>query len=741
MSAFLLRLLKSRCILSAAIVLLGNEVNSIADDKEPDRWAVLIGINDYAHARDLRYCLADQMALKEELIRAGFDDRQVTLLHDDAKDKPLLPFKSNIEKQIELVCKLADKGDLVLLSFSGHGIHIGKTSYLCPTDASPDDTSSLISMEWIYDQLKKSKAGLRLVIIDACRNVPVESSRTRDFTAKDVEENSREFVKSAIQVPNGIMLLNSCSEGEKSAEDEQFEHGVFMYFVLQGMKGRADRDNDGQISLGELTGFTSKETRLHVAKRFGDAQVPKLQGNLEGSVLDFSIATPLKPKVAESAPARTIPMRPEPINPAPMKPKPKPSTDASKVDLASNGGDWPQWRGPNRDGRSLESIQNDNWEDHPPQLLWNIDGMGQGYATVSISADCIFTVGTFEDGERLLCLDATSGKKLWSCLLGGIKTSDLPQRGGSRGAPAVDDELVFVITFHGALHCVNRKTGDLIWKRDFAEEWQGSLMGGFGYAESPLVDGDRVICTPGGRDAMMVALNKSNGDEIWRCKVPEFEGAGKKTGAGYSSIVVSNGGGRKQYVQLTGVGLIGVDANDGQFLWGNGRIADSPWNISTPLAIDNFVLASTAPGGTVLLELKENGNQIFATEKYYLDQKTFVDRLGGMIRNGDYVYASHGMSGCFPVCLKWKTGEVVWKERSGSGGEPATVAGVGDHLLVRSRSGIELLEANPNEYRRLGLLEPETSGADEFAHPVVSNARLYVRTQENLMCYRLTDSD
>ncbi len=278
-------------MLLALVVAISAPVSRADDKSDAERWAVLIGINDYAHARDLKYCLADQRGLKAELVRSGFDERQVILLEDDAKEKQFLPFRSNIEKQIELVCKLAKPGDMVLLSFSGHGLHIGKTSYLCPTDAKLDDPASLISMDWVYEKLQKCRADLRLVMVDACRNVPPEEGGKRSFTDAELEDHSRAFVKATERLPEGIMLLNSCAEGEFSQEDEKFGHGVFMHFVLEGLRGQADANKNGHVTLGELTSFASRETKLHVARKFADSQRPKLKGNLTVDVLDFDLST------------------------------------------------------------------------------------------------------------------------------------------------------------------------------------------------------------------------------------------------------------------------------------------------------------------------------------------------------------------------------------------------------------------------------------------------------------------
>lgn len=261
-----------------------------AEKKQPERWAVLIGVDQYSYAKSLQYCGADMRSLKSELLHAGFDERQVVLLDDKAKDSKLLPIRSSIKKQIELTCANAEEGDFVLIAFSGHGVLLNKTSYLCPTDAKVDDVESLISLEWVYDQLQKSQADLRLVLVDACRNIPPELNQKRDFSEAERKESTRAFVKQAERLPEGVLLLNSCSEGEFAAEDKEFGHGVFMHFLLEGIRGKADRDRDKFVTLNELILFTSKETKLHVGTKYGDSQRPKLKGNLTGDALAYPVA-------------------------------------------------------------------------------------------------------------------------------------------------------------------------------------------------------------------------------------------------------------------------------------------------------------------------------------------------------------------------------------------------------------------------------------------------------------------
>ncbi|MFN0196589.1 MAG: SUMF1/EgtB/PvdO family nonheme iron enzyme [Planctomycetaceae bacterium] len=257
---------------------------------DPQRWALLIGVNQYDYARELKYCVADQESLSKSLIKAGFPDRQVTLMTDEAKEPRLRPSKGNIKKQVELLCQLAERGDLVFIAFSGHGVHLEKTSYLCPTDAQLDDTESLISLEWIYEQLGESAAELRLVMVDACRNVPPEPEGRRAATDKELKASARAFVAKAQEVPEGILLLNSCTEGEFAQEHTDLGHGVFTHFLLQGLEGKADKDQNKRITLSELFTYASKETTFYVRDKFADSQRPKLKGNLAVDVLDYEVA-------------------------------------------------------------------------------------------------------------------------------------------------------------------------------------------------------------------------------------------------------------------------------------------------------------------------------------------------------------------------------------------------------------------------------------------------------------------
>ena len=423
--------------------------------------------------------------------------------------------------------------------------------------------------------------------------------------------------------------------------------------------------------------------------------------------------------------------------------------------------DWPQWRGPNRDGRSSEPGLQQNWDTNAPRLLWMVDGVGQGYASVAVVDGTLFTTGNQleaspaatpkSDSRRrnrpgpagsqgVVALNAKTGERLWSTpLTKGGPDHNYP---GARCTPTVDGELLYVVTSDGSIACLQKSDGALVWQRDFQDDWNGKMMSGWGYSESPLVDGDTVLCTPGGRDAMVVKLNKLTGEEIWRSAAPKGEGG--KDGAGYSSIVISNAGGVKQYVQIVGRGLIGIRAEDGQLLWSYDRIANGTANIPTPIPVEDYVFASTGyRTGACLLKLtadKQGG--VDAEEIYFLEGDVFQNHHGGMVRFDDYVYAGHQHGQGFPTCLNWRTGEIVWggKQR-GPGSGSAAVTAVGNQLLFRYQDGtMALIEATPDEYRLLGTFTPEYQEDKTWSHPVVVDGLLYLREQDKLMCYDVRDS-
>jgi outer membrane protein assembly factor BamB len=396
--------------------------------------------------------------------------------------------------------------------------------------------------------------------------------------------------------------------------------------------------------------------------------------------------------------------------------------------------DWPQWRGPNRDGIAAnESIRTD-WDANPPKLLWMKDGMGEGYASLAVTAGGVFTTGNRDGAQHVICANATTGSIVWTTPI----TDKQPKHGyeGSRCTPTIDGDRLYAVSSDGKIACLKTSDGSIVWSQAFSQ-WGGKMMSGWGFSESPLVDGDWVLCTPGGKDAMIVALNKLDGSLVWKSAMPNIGEAGKD-GAGYSSIVVSNGAGVKQYVTTVGRGTIGVRAADGTFLWGYNRVANGTANIPTPIVDGDYVFASTGYGtGAMLVKLVAAGDEVQAQEQYFLDPKDFQNHHGGMIHLGDHIYAGHQHNKGFPICIEMKSGQTVWGGKTRpEGNGSAAVTCVGKQLLFRYQDGtIALIEATPKEYVLHGKFRPEHQERESWSHPVVVGGKLYLREQDKLMCY------
>lgn len=410
---------------------------------------------------------------------------------------------------------------------------------------------------------------------------------------------------------------------------------------------------------------------------------------------------------------------------------------ASAAVAAEPASGWPQWRGPQRDNISSFQGLSKDWTAQPPALLWKTAGLGGGYASVSIADGRLYTTGNIDDAQHIIAVDLDKHTVAWSTPL----TEKAPSHGyeGSRCTPTLDGDKAYVVTSNGAIACVSTADGRVVWQKPF-KDWGGKMMSGWGFSESPLVDGETVLCTPGGPDAMIVCLDKATGAEIWKSAVPDFGSAGK-TGAGYSSIIISEAAGVKQYVQLVGRGTIGVRATDGKLLWSYNRVANGTANIPTCIAAGDYVFTSSGynDGGSALLHLIADGEGMKAEEVYYLPAKELQNHHGGMVLIGETLYFGHGHNKGFPVAVDLPTGKVLWNAQEQSrdiGSGSAAITCVDGHLVYRYQSGtVALIEATPSEFRLKGMFRPEVIQKEGWSHPVVVDGKLYLREQDTLMVY------
>ena len=391
--------------------------------------------------------------------------------------------------------------------------------------------------------------------------------------------------------------------------------------------------------------------------------------------------------------------------------------------------DWPQWRGLNRDGHSKETGLLAEWPKEGPKLLWQVNDLGKGYATPSVAGGRIYLMSNqgLED-EFVNALDAKDGKKIWSTRIGKVGNPDQkPNFPATRSTPTVDGAVIYALGSDGDLACLDSATRKVRWQKSLRSDF-GGLAPTWAYAESPLVDGNILACVPGGNDSTIIALDKLNGNVIWKSAVPGGDMAG------YASLVIADVGGIKQYIAYTANGLVGVDAKTGKFLWRYERTKGSMgMSIQTPVAHDGYVYsgANRVGGGAVRLNAVQGA---VAAEEVYFDLG-LPGAIGGTVLVGDYLYGSSQTL----MCVEYKTGKVRWNERSIA---PASLCYADGMLYLHGEGGeVALIEANFEAYKERGRFTPPNQPKHDNAmeksweYPVISDGRLYIRDLDTMWCY------
>lgn len=383
--------------------------------------------------------------------------------------------------------------------------------------------------------------------------------------------------------------------------------------------------------------------------------------------------------------------------------------------------DWPQWRGPNRDAVSQETGLLKEWPAGGPPLVWKAEGLGGGYSTPSIKNGRIYGMGYRDDYEEVWVLNESDGGEVWRVRIGPAY-HDMGYDQGPRATPTPDGDRIYTLGGGGNLVCLDADDGSMIWKREYRQDFDGKLMSGWGFSESPLVDGDRVVCTPGGVKGTVAALNKMTGDLLWRS-------TGMTDAAAYASLIVAEIGGVRQYIVLTDESVAGIAAEDGSVLWRAdraGRVAVIP----TPIYRDNRVWVTSGYNvGCNLFKISPSNGDFDVTEVY--SNRDIKNHHGGAILVKDHIYAS---SGPVIVCMEFLTGKVAWEERSVGKGSLGYADG---RLYLRSEDGpIALIKATPDEFVEISRFDqPFRSDQKAWSHPIIVNGKLYLRDQNILLCY------
>lgn len=391
--------------------------------------------------------------------------------------------------------------------------------------------------------------------------------------------------------------------------------------------------------------------------------------------------------------------------------------------LPLSAADWPQWRGPHRDGVSADTGLLQEWPKDGPKLRWKRTDIGYGYSTPSVAGGRVYVQTTKDKEEFALCLDEKTGAEVWKTPIGKEgENRGLPYP-GTRATPTIDGDRVYCLASDGRLSCLGTD-GKPKWTKDYAKDFGGVVgteKAGWAYSESVLIDGDKLICTPGGKKAALAALDKTTGKVVWECAIPEPDAAE------YSSVVAVDVGGSRQYVTFLRKGLVGVDAKTGKFLWQYGKIVDPGANIMTPVVYKDKVFASTSRGGAAVLELKADGEP---REVYF--SKALGTSIGSAVLVDGHLYgATNG--GLF--CAEFETGKEKWMERDIGA---AAVCLADGRLYVRAFSSgdVFLVEPNPKEYTQKGRLkQPDRTKYTAWPHPVVANGGLFLRDADTLVCF------
>ena len=397
---------------------------------------------------------------------------------------------------------------------------------------------------------------------------------------------------------------------------------------------------------------------------------------------------------------------------------------ATSIVFGADSTFWPRFHGPKGDNISAATGLLKQWPEEGPRLIWTAEGIGNGFSGVTLANRLIFTAGNMDEKTVVTALDM-NGRIRWQAENGTAWISSHP---GTRGTPTIDGNRLYHESPLGEVVCLDAKTGKRIWGLNILEKFHSKNIT-WGLAESLTVDGNRLICCPGGPETAVVALDKRTGRTIW--KSPTADG----DLIGYATPTIAECRGLRMVLTMTLKALIGVNADTGDLLFRFAHPAKNGVNAMKPLYHDGHVLISSDYGttGTTLVKLEVKGSKTAAVQVW--NSREMDNHHGGIILWDGYLYgAGHNFNNGKWVCLDWKTGEKKYAER-GVGKGSLTCA---DGLLytMSEKRVVGLVEPNPDGHRLISKFKIPSGGeGPTWAHPVVCGGRLYIRHADFLYAF------
>ncbi len=394
------------------------------------------------------------------------------------------------------------------------------------------------------------------------------------------------------------------------------------------------------------------------------------------------------------------------------------------ADSARAANEWPCFHGPRRDNKSTDTGLLQHWPESGPRLLWTAAGLGKGYSSAVIAGGRIFTAGVMDEQTRVIALDL-DGKPQWEAPNGHAWQTTMSHAvgyNGSRSTPTYDEGRVYHLNESGRLVALDAQSGKELWHLDLLKQFDAKVPK-YGLAESVLIEGDRLLCCPGGAKGFLVCLDKATGKTLWTTTdIPGTQA--------YSSLVLGDFAGSRQVLGMSAAVVFGADLATGRLLWSAEHGNERENSATDPIFHSGYVFASTGYGkGSLVVQLAPAGNGVAA--KTLWASKLLDNHHGGVVLVDGYLYgAGHQAEGWF--CLDFMTGKPMWK----ASGKGSLTYAEGRLFCLDERGRMTLVEATPEKFRSLGAFTLPKGGTGLYwAHPVVCGGRLYVRHADCLFAY------